>query len=177
MTILHLDFQAQRRPPAPSGWITLIVGLGLLVAIVGWHSFDQQPNLQASETRLQWLDKSVAAGQPAAVNVSADELAAEWRRAAKIGERLATPWDPLFGVLEGSAERPIALLSLEPDADRQEVVLTGEARDFDTLMSYFRHLQEQPVLAEVVLQTHQIDRQDREKPVRFRIVARWAKTS
>ena len=55
--------------------------------------------------------------------------------------------------------------------------LTGEARDFDVLMNYFRHLQEQPVLTEVVLQTHQINRQDRDKPVRFRIAAHWAKTS
>jgi Tfp pilus assembly protein PilN len=177
MATLHLDFQSERRPPAMAGWLSLIVGVALLGGLVGWNVLDQQPRLQAMEGKLQWLDKSVVASQPTAVNVTADELAAEWQRAAKVAERLATPWQPLFAVLEGSADRPIALLSLEPDADRQELVLTGEARDFDVLMNYFRQLQEQPLLSEVVLQTHQINRQDHDKPVRFRIAAHWAKTS
>ena len=37
--------------------------------------------------------------------------------------------------------------------------------------------QSQPMLTSVALQTHQMNRQDRDKPIRFRITAHWEQAS
>jgi Tfp pilus assembly protein PilN len=170
---LHLDFVNPKRPPAAAGWLLLVVAVLVVAAGVTWYLLVLAPDLQAAERRLQAATQALAATQPPSLAIGGTELAAERDRAGRLSQRLAVRWDQLFGILETTAEQPIALLSLEPDADKQELVLTGEARNFAALMAYYQFLQQQRILRDVVLQTHQVNRQDRDKPVRFRIVAEW----
>lgn len=174
---MHLDFRRPRRPASRLGWLTLGLGLLVFAGLLVWHRAYLAPGLAASEGRLREVQTSLAARQPASVKGDERQLAAEWQRTAHVASDLAAPWEHLFGMLEAAADRPVALLSVEPDAARGELVLTGEAHDYEALLDYYRYLQQQPVLAAVVLQTHQINRQDREKPVRFRIGARWGKAA
>lgn len=155
------------------GWALLAMGLIGVGAVVAWRFLDLEPRLHAGEAELRQLQTTLAAREPAAIRLSDDQLAGEWSRAAKVAQELAAPWAPLFGVLEGAAGQPVALLSLEPDGARHELVLTGEARNFAALLDYYRYLQKQPMLNTVALKTHQVNRQDRDKPVRFRITAHW----
>jgi Tfp pilus assembly protein PilN len=52
-------------------------------------------------------------------------------------------------------------------------VITGEAKTLEDLLEFIRYLQEQDSLSGVTLQSHKVNQQDREKPVRFRVVAAW----
>lgn len=170
---LHLDFHRPRRAAAAPGWLLLGAGLLVLGGLLAWHVLRLAPGLAAGEARLRDLQATLAARQPASVRGDERQLAVHWQRSARVARELAAPWDRLFGVLEAAADRPVALLSIEPDAVRGELVLTGEARDQAALLDYYRYLQGQSVLSAVVLQAHQVNRQDRQKPVRFRVSARW----
>jgi len=170
---LYLDFVNPRRPPAAAGWLLLVVAALAVAGSVAWYLLVLAPDVQAAEHHWQIETQALTATQPPSLAIAGTELAAERDRAGRLAQRLAVRWDQLFGVLETTAEQPIALLALEPDADKQELVVTGEARDFAALMAYYQSLQQQRIFRDVVLQTHQVNRQDRDKPVRFRIVAEW----
>jgi Tfp pilus assembly protein PilN len=174
---MHLDFRRPRRAAAGLGWLLLGAGLLLLGGMLAWHGLVLDPGLRAAEGRWRELQAALAARQPASVRGDEQQLAVHWQRGARVARELAAPWEPLFAVLEAAADRPVALLSIEPDATRGELVLTGEARDHEALLDYYRYLQGAAVLSAVVLQTHQVNQQDRQKPVRFRVSARWGKAA
>ncbi len=86
---------------------------------------------------------------------------------------LATPWDELLATIEQSDLPDIALLSIEPNLKKQQLLLTGEAKNLPTALRYIQQLEAQPVLNEVYLQKHSIDEADVSKPVRFSVLAKW----
>lgn len=174
---MHLDFLQPHRRASRAGWGLLGLGALALVAAVAWRMAVLEPQLHAAEADLRQLQAALAAREPAAVRLTDEQLASEWSRASKVAAELAVPWNSLFDILDGAADQPVALLSLEPDGARHELVLTGEARNFPALLDYYRYLQQQPMLNTVALKTHQVNRQDRDKPVRFRITARWEAAS
>ncbi|MES2579513.1 MAG: hypothetical protein V4552_03125 [Pseudomonadota bacterium] len=87
---------------------------------------------------------------------------------------LATPWDELLATIEQSDLPDIALLSIEPNLKKQQLLLTGEAKNLPTALRYIQQLEAQPVLNEVYLQKHSIDEADVSKPVRFIVLAKWS---
>jgi Tfp pilus assembly protein PilN len=174
---MHLDFIRPRRRPAASAWLLLLLGLVAAGSLAAWRVLTVEPDLRAAEAELRSLQAGLATRQPSSARLNDEQLASDWARAAKIAEDLAAPWAELFGVLESAAGQPVALLSVEPDGARRELVLNGEARDYAALLDYYRFLQQQPLLSGVALHTHQVNQQDRDKPVRFRITARWERAS
>lgn len=91
----------------------------------------------------------------------------------QIVSALATPWSSLFLAIEQSDHKDIALLGLEPNSQKQQVVLTGEAKNLQVVLDYIQQLEQQPALAHVYLQKHSIDEADISKPVRFTVFAKW----
>jgi Tfp pilus assembly protein PilN len=174
MQKMNLDFARQRRLAGPAGWLLLTVGAVCVTALVVWVQVDRQPRLGEREAALRKLQATLTARQPAAVKMDDKQLADEWLRAMRVAGDLSLPWEKLFGILEANAGRPVALLTLEPDAVKHEIALTAEAKNFDEMLGYYRVLQQQDMFAGVALQTHQVNQQDREKPIRFRITAKWA---
>ena len=86
---------------------------------------------------------------------------------------LATPWGALFTAIEQSDLPDIALLSIEPNLKKHQLVLVGEAKNLPIALRYIQQLEAQPILNEVYLQKHSIDEADVSKPVRFSVVAKW----
>lgn len=86
---------------------------------------------------------------------------------------LTTPWDELLAAIEQSDLPDIALLSVEPNLKKQQVLLTGEAKNLPIALRYIQQLEAQPILNEVYLQKHSIDEADVSKPVRFSVLAKW----
>ena len=86
---------------------------------------------------------------------------------------LVTPWNSLFLAIEQSDHKDIALLGLEPNSQKQQVVLTGEAKNLQVVLNYIQQLEQQPALTHVYLQKHSIDEADISKPVRFAVFAKW----
>jgi Tfp pilus assembly protein PilN len=170
---MHLDFLHRHRPVSSLAWLLLLLGLLACGALLDWRFGTLASRLVAAEADLNRAKRELTPSTPTAAPLSDKQVSADWARAAKIAQDLAAPWPELFIVLEGAAEQPLALLSLELDGTRRNLVLTGEARDYAGLLAYFRYLQKQSLLGAVALHTHQINQLDRDKPVRFRITARW----
>ena len=82
------------------------------------------------------------------------------------------PWATLFVALESVAGRNVALLSIEPSAQRQEVRITAEAKNSEAMLDFLEALRGQS-LREVVLVSHQIQAQAPGTPLRFQARAQW----
>jgi Tfp pilus assembly protein PilN len=174
---MHLDFLHPRRRVSGLGWLLLVLGLSALAALLSWYVLELEPRVRAGEAELRGLQNAWTARQPVTQTLSDEQLVTDWAQAASVAQQLATPWPGLFAEIEGAGGDDVALLSLEPDGVRHELVLNGEARNYEALLDYYRYLQQQPMLKTVVLQTHQVNHQDRDQPIRFRITAHWERVS
>ena len=95
------------------------------------------------------------------------------RATAAAQRELQVPWATLFGGLESVAARNVALLSIEPSAQRQEVRITAEAKNSGAMLDFLDALRAQSSLREVVLVSHQIQAQAPGAPFRFQARAQW----
>lgn len=171
MRALTLDFRRDRRP---HGWINaVLLAAGLVAAAyAGWASWQSSSASSELEATLAGLTKKPGKRTVVRAPADAQKFDLESRVLSRVAAELNTPWSPLFHALE-QAPQKIALLSVEPDAHKRELILTGEAKDFKEMLDYVRYLQGVGMLSGIALQTHQINQQDRDKPVRFRITAAW----
>lgn len=106
---------------------------------------------------------------PVVETVSEDEM----QYANDISAQLSTPWNPLLTSLEQVNAPDIALLSIEPNRKKQQLVLTGQAKNMAAILQYVQALAQLNGLAQVYLLKHQVDQSDPFKPVGFTIVAQW----
>ncbi|MBK6975604.1 MAG: PilN domain-containing protein [Sterolibacteriaceae bacterium] len=171
MRALTLDF---RRNELPHGWINAVLLIAGVAAAgyAGWSAWQLSADGRALDAKLANLSKKPGREAPQREGADAQRFERETRILANVALELNTPWNPLFHALE-EAPQKVALLSIEPDAHKRELILTGEAKDFTEMLDYVRYLQGQTMLSGISLQTHQINQQDRDKPVRFRITAGW----
>lgn len=177
MQRIHLDFAHTHRPAGAIRWLSLLIGTLGLAAVISWNHWHWQARIATQEKRLHSLQVALESRQPAGMRMDDAQLAGEWKRAMAVAAELNLPWEKLFATFEAEAERPVALLSLEPDVVKGELILTAEAKNFEEMLSYYRMLQQQDNLSAVVLHTHQVNQQDREKPIRFRVTAKWVVNS
>jgi Tfp pilus assembly protein PilN len=173
MQPLHLDFSTQRRPAGIARWLTLLAGVAALVGVLAWQGLVWQPRLTVAEKKLRALQSDLTARRPVLRNMSNEQLTTEWRQTTAVAGALNQPWEQLFSMLEAATGRQVALLTLEPNATLREVVLTAEAKNFNAMLDFYRLLGQQAELSAVVLHSHQINQQDNDKPIRFRITATW----
>lgn len=175
MRALTLDFRREDRPYRWINSVLLVAGLAA-AGYVGWQAWQLSATGNELDAELARLTKQPERKVPRRVGPEAEQVERESRVLAAVALELNTPWNPLFRALEAAPQK-VALLSMEPDAHKRELILTGEAKDFKEMLDYVRYLQGQTMLSGIALQTHQINHQDRDKPVRFRITAGWTTRS
>ena len=90
---------------------------------------------------------------------------------------LNLPWKELFDAVESYRKDDIAVLAMEPDAQKGLVRISGEAKSLDSLVVYLAYLQKIPLLRDIELVNHQIREQDPQQPVRFMLQATWGARS
>lgn len=147
-----------------------------------------QANLvQANEAASQLQKKVVVQAPPAKTPEEAKQNAqaaaqkraaialtqAQEKEAETITQQLNIRWFDLLQALESRQIKDIALLQLLPDAARGQFTLSGEAKDYNTLLKYVGHLQEEAVLTQVHLQKHQVIETHPQRPVSFEIQGGW----
>lgn len=98
------------------------------------------------------------------------------RFAEQVVQRLSLPWDELFAAIESASGDRIALLGVEPDSQRGEVRLTGEAADYKALLAYLGRLSQPGRLSGVHLVRHEIKADDPQRPLTFIVAAGWRTT-
>lgn len=171
MRRLNLDFQ---RKSASIGGGMVLLAIALLL---GGKLFADYRNVtaeiergEATLARLERLTghKAVRPGKQ-----GADPYGAEIKRANEVIDQLALPWDQLFAAVEGAAGKEVALLAIQPDKHKGEVIIGGEAKDVSAMLDYMRRLNGARQLRKIDLLSHQIQQQDPQKPVRFNLSAKW----
>jgi hypothetical protein len=165
---LELEY-VRSHPRARSGRAILFIAALFFALDSAWYYHQNREQLLASETLLARakLRPSVKA-QP--LRKVTDE---EYASARKTVARLSTPWNRLFGALEAAQTERIALLSVEPDAEKRTVTITGEAKDYLAALSYVASLSAQEDLHRVYLMRHE-QRGSAQRPLGFTISATWS---
>lgn len=87
--------------------------------------------------------------------------------------RLNLPWRTLFDAVQQATPPGVALLALEPDARKQTIRITAEARGSDEMIAYIEAMQEHELFSAVSLIRHEINELDQNHPIRFQLDAQW----
>ena len=172
---LDLDF-IQHSPfsPASVSWLGVSVFLfGLLTVFFTWQHY--QTKLTAKNEIVQKINLLSESTQvtPTVNSVIADISPETKTQIVATVTTLTTPWNALLIAIEQSDVKDVALLSLEPSSKKQQVLLSGEAKNLQVIMDYINRLEAQQMLAQVYLQKHNVDETNADKPVRFTVVAQW----
>lgn len=174
MRALHLDYQRRTNLAVEIGVALLVTGLAVaLLAMAYYYMLGNE--IELWEARITKIERSAHHKPINAPRNSADaqQVGSEMKVATEVLMQLSLPWDELFNAVETPDDDKIALLSIEPDAQKHLVRISGEARSLDCMLNYVRLLQERGLLSEVNLKSHQIYQQDPDKPIRFSLVAAW----
>ena len=103
--------------------------------------------------------------------VSKGRLDEQAKAAEAVVRELTVPWGPLVRALERSASRDVALLQLQPDAQSRVLKLTAEARNREAMFEYVRRLGASGPLAEAHIVSHQVQKDDPQRPIQFALQA------
>jgi hypothetical protein len=165
---LNFDF-AGRRAPRWAGWLMLALGLAFVADLARSYVA-----LRAETARVEARVAAVGA-RPTAPSRSESRgaLAEEIAEARTVVARFAAPWPALFSAIESSRTDDVSLLSIEPDAAAGHVVISGEAKDYLSLMTYVARLQSHQALSRVHLARHEVRDNEPKRPTQFSISARW----
>jgi hypothetical protein len=172
MQALTLDYV--RGPKATAVSLAILIFAVLIVGCFSKTYFDlarEKKHWQTQWSVLQQQQKSTRSN-----GMSAEEKAGfkpEFIRANEMVRQLSVPWDELFKAVEATSFDDVALLSIQPDASKQSLTLTAEAKDFAGMLEYVRRLGQEPLLADVQLTNHHLQQQDPQKPVRFVVMMNW----
>jgi hypothetical protein len=112
-----------------------------------------------------------AAARAPAVAVPKGKLDEQTRAAEAVVRELTVPWGPLVQALERSANRDVALLQLQPDAQSRVLKLTAEARNREAMFDYVRRLAAAGPIAEAHIVSHQVQKNDPQRPIQFALQA------
>jgi hypothetical protein len=165
MKRLDVDFSASRRGSPWPGRALLAIA-ALVVADAGFSYHAAREAVRENESRVA---RRAPAGAPAA-KVTPQELAV----ARETVQRLAMPWDQLFKALESVASDNVALASIEPDARKGTVTISGDGKDYLAALSYVSNLSHADGLARVQLVRHEQKADQPNGPVSFSVSATWS---
>jgi Tfp pilus assembly protein PilN len=88
-------------------------------------------------------------------------------------QQLNLPWSELMEALEAASVREVAVLEWNPQAESGTLKGMAEARTSDDMITFARRLKTQAFFTSVELTSHQINEQDRNKPMRFDFLVTW----
>lgn len=168
---LQLDFAAQPGPLRTLGIALLVAGVAA-VLWVGRAYLASSEELAGRDARWRVLQGQRSSAAPAPGD-SWKQFDTELAFANKTIGRLSLPWDRLFLEVEGSVDEHVTLLGVEPDADKGELKISAEARNLAAMLAYAKRLRAGPLFTGAHVQSHQLQLQDPQRPVRFTVQARW----
>jgi hypothetical protein len=157
------------RTPRRTRWLTW-----LLVASAFWLATDTFVHYRSLKLHVADKSAQLAALPGPSSRLQKPDRAPEpqeYKFARETVAKLSTPWDVLFESLEASRIDDLALTEIDPDPANGTVVLSGEAKDYLTVLTYVARLADQPGLRSVRLARHEDGGE--KKGFLFAISARW----
>ncbi|WP_283744008.1 PilN domain-containing protein [Sideroxydans sp. CL21] len=174
MTQLFLDYQRSNKLFPWAGMILLLLSLGLLaLADIYYQNLTERISYwELKSGQSQKATGRKTGNSPREIN----DMALEIKHANDVLNQITLPWDKLFQAVEWSSGKDVALLTIEPDAEKHVVKISGEAKNIEAVLNYVGHLSDQEIFNSVYLQSHQVQEQNPERPVRFALIATWKDT-
>lgn len=178
MRKVHIDFapRSLRRTLFLAGlpaWAGAGVAL-VLAAGAGYSYWHYGEDRRAFEAQLAAARAKQALARPVKVAAAAPAVSpAEAAAVNAVVMQLNLPWRDLRDAVRAATPHGVALLALEPDAKKQALRLTAEARTSEDMVGYVERLKQQPLFEAVVLSRHEINDQDPNRPIRFQVDAQW----
>jgi Tfp pilus assembly protein PilN len=152
--------------------VMYVMGIALLVALA-LACLDLINSEQKQHIQIQELVAKLH--PPVQRSISADvQLSAEKTKAQSTAiQKLNLPWRDLLDTAERATPKNIALLSLEPDAGKNILLVVAESANSEAMLDYVSQLKGKDLFVDVRLVMHEINKQDPFAPYRFQIEARW----
>lgn len=172
MRALRLDYRHKHTWQRQAGWGGLLLAC-LVMGDQGWQYRKLALEIEAGKAELARLTARPHAMQSRHGARQGNPLEAEMGHAREVLLHLDVPWPDLFDAVEASTNAEVALLGIEPEPKRERVRIIGEAKNYPAVLDYARRLEAGAPLSGVHLQSHQIQMQDSERPVRFVLGAAW----
>jgi hypothetical protein len=163
---VELDYIAPVRRPAWPGLVVLAVSLAL-AGELGLRYRAARQDLARLEAQAGLV---LPANRPLRTPPK-ERLDEQAKSAEAVVRQLTLPWAAVIGAIEQAATRDVAILQLQPDAEQRLVRLTAEARNRDAMFEYLKRLGSARELVNVVLVTHQVQREDPLQPIQFSLQA------
>lgn len=153
----------------------LSTGLILIGIALGWMGLRFHQITQDTQTLRQAVQDTQAQIANNAENKKASELLSAQTNLSKenvkalngVIKQLNVPWQDIFRELEKTIPPHIALLSIEPDAQRGLIRLQAEAESIDSLLQYASTLQNHRIFGHLNYSKHETNEQDPNKPARL----------
>lgn len=172
---LRLNFATPQAPVVLrstfQGWLLLAAALAAS-GYVFVHHRALTLDIEAIEMRSDRLRRAEVSA-PREAPVASESLAAQVRAVNRAIERLAVPWSSLFKALEAAKTDRIFILTLQPNVQRREVRIVGEAAEFAAITEYVNALSAANGVHDARLATHEL-RADGQ--IYFEILAAWKVT-
>jgi len=171
MQVLELDFHASRRPSPWMGRVLLAMAVAFAADVTADYAHVRE-GVYASESKLARLGRPLQARRASdpVQRVSPEEM----RVARETIDRLSLAWDNLFSALESSPDEDIALLSIEPDARSGTALISGEGKDYASVLHYTAKLAGAKTLKDVYLVRHEMrPAGEWRRPLAFSVSATW----
>jgi len=152
------------------GSLVLIAGVALASALIVRYQ-DLAEGIDVAETQIKRLARSTALGR--LDRGSREAIAEEIRRVNQAALRLTIPWGDLFRTVEAATDKRVALLSLQPNFQKRELRIIGEAEDFGAILRYIERLERGDTLAGVRLVSHEVVARPNSTQLRFELISTW----
>jgi hypothetical protein len=168
----EFDFVARRRAPGWLGWLALALGCAAAVwALDRWQALEADVEALRDDNR-----RAARVAEQARVLARREQddpgLRVRIDVARKLSQQMARDWQPLFAQLEARGEG-IALLSVEPDAARGVLRVTGEARDLNALFAYAESFVDAQAVGAPRIEAFELKQRDGVQVVAFSLRLQW----
>lgn len=158
---------------SPLAWLLLIGALVWLATLLLQHAQLQQKVLEQS-AQLERDQARLAAREQVKPPVVQSTINPQQAKAVNQAvQQLNLPWRDLLSSMEQVTTKDIALLTLEPDAKSHILRVQAESKSSKEMADYLKKLRHVGLFDSVVLNRHEINEQDPNRPLRFQFEAHW----
>lgn len=173
MRALHLDYRAAR-PRSGMAVVLLVCGLSLAaMALMNFQYSRRSAERWEAELVMAQGKLNRSARNPPRGRGDTAQRAEEIAAANAVIRQLNLPWEEMFSAFELATNDEIALLGIDPDAKKRTVKVTAESKTAEGMLNYIKRLQQAALLDDVLLQKHELQTKDSEKPLRFTVTSAW----
>ena len=128
------------------------------------HAAEKMQSLQADIAKIE--KKQLKMPQP---KLPQEQVIAVNQAIAKLN----LPWTDLLDALEKASSDKVALLQVTPNSQKASLKAMAETKNSDDMIAYIEALKQQKLFTAVILEKHEINEQDQNKPYRFQFEVQW----